>query len=338
MMLYRSFVRHFHKSTVARIPVEPRIPKIQQTEDRPYVPRRALMYVPANDDRKLAKIPKLKADCVCLDIEDGVATDSKPTARKNIRKILQNELQIDFGKSEKTVRLNSLQSGLCHADLEAVFGGLDQKNLPSSIHLPKVDDPEILEEFAYAFNSVFPHPKSPLIGLIVFIESARALVQLKEICLAAVKLKSKSRLVPEALVFGSDDFVADIGATRTGAAEELTYARQKVVTVAKAFGLQAIDLVHIDFKDLDGLRTFSEQGMRMGFTGKQVIHPGQVEVVHDAFKPSDDKIEWAKSLIKEFREHEAKGAGAFTFRGSMIDAPLVKQAQNIVDLSFKLGF
>lgn len=292
------------------------------------------MYVPANDDRKLSKISKLGADCVCLDIEDGVATDSKPRARQNIRKILDNELVIDFGRSEKTVRVNSVQSGLCHADLEVVFGGGPKAAPPSAVHLPKVDDPEILDEFAYAFNSSFP--AAPFTGLIIFIESARALVQLKEICLAAAKLRTKSRLVPEALVFGSDDFVADIGATRTKAATELTYARQKVVTVAKAFGLQAIDLVHIDYKDLDGLRTYSEEGMRMGFTGKQVIHPGQVEVVHAAFKPSEDKIEWAKQLIKEFGEHEAKGAGAFTFRGSMIDAPLVKQAQNIVHLAAKL--
>ena len=188
----------------------------------------------------------------------------------------------------------------------------------------------------FFFNSSFPHPNSPTIGLIIFIESARALVQLKEICLAAVKLRSKTRLVPEALVFGSDDFVADIGATRTKAASELIYARQKTVAVAKAFGFQAIDLVHIDFKDIEGLRTYSEEGSRMGFTGKQVIHPGQIDVVHQAFTPSEEKMEWAKSLIQEFDRHQAKGAGAFNFRGSMIDAPLVKQAQNIVDLASKL--
>jgi len=337
--------------------MEPRIPKLQggpAAAQRPYIPRRALMYVPANDERKLAKIPTLKADCVCLDIEDGVALDSKPQARRNIRKILDNRLPIDFGRSERSVRVNAVQSGgnLCHADLEEVFGGdLDlESGLPSAIHLPKVDDPEILEEFAYAFNSSFMSQSSSSpesrkmnrqmnrpIGLIIFIESARALVQLKEICLAAVKLKSRSCLVPEALVFGSDDYVADIGATRTADASELIYARQKVVTVAKAFGLQAIDLVHIDFRDAEGLEALAQEGMRMGFTGKQVIHPGQVDVVQRAFRPSDDKIRWAQDLIREFREHEAStGAGAFSFRGSMIDAPLVKQAQNIVDLANKL--
>ena len=108
------------------------------------------------------------------------------------------------------------------------------------------------------------------------------------------------------------------------------------MATAKAFGLQAIDLVHIDFKDLEGLKKYSESGARMGFTGKQVIHPGQVKVVHEAFKPSEKKIEWATSLIKEFEEHVSGGKGAFVFRGAMIDAPLVKQAENIVHLAKKI--
>lgn len=90
--------------------------------------------------------------------------------------------------------------------------------------------------------------------------------------------------------------------------------------------------MHIDYKDLEGLRLQSEEGSRMGFTGKQVIHPGQVPVVQKAFAPSEQKLEWATQLIKEFREHEKSGKGAFNFRGSMIDMPLVKQAQNIVDM------
>ena len=149
---------------------------------------------------------------------------------------------------------------------------------------------------------------------------------------------------------------------------ELIYARQRIVTVAKAFGLQAIDMVHIDFKDLEGLRAQSEYSAKMGFTGKQVIHPSQIDIVHNSYRyvgigtiivggsnffmldyhsdfqnlyyfaicrPSKEKVEWAKELIKEFHVHQSQGKGAFTFRGSMIDAPLVKQAENIVGASEK---
>ena len=93
-------------------------------------------------------------------------------------------------------------------------------------------------------------------------------------------------------LFFSDDFVADIGAVRTESCSELLYARQKIVTHAKAFGLQAIDLVHIQYKDLLGLQQQSREGAQMGFTGKQVIHPSQIPVVHEAFSPSNTQIQW----------------------------------------------
>ncbi|TRY64099.1 hypothetical protein TCAL_12594 [Tigriopus californicus] len=299
-----------------------------------YTPRRALMYVPGNDERKVAKIPKLGADCICLDCEDGVSINKKLEARTNIRRIL-DERSVDFGQSECSVRVNSVESGLCEEDLKAVLGG---NNLPMALHLPKVDEPDQLIWFAEKLNEFLLHQGKAVspIGLIIFIESARALMRLPEICEQASLLRTMCPIIPEALVFGSDDFVADIGATRTPEARELLYARQKLVTVAKAFQLQAIDLVHIDYKDLEGLKVQSAEGARMGFTGKQVIHPGQVSVVQAAFAPSQDRIEWATQLIKEFREHEANGHGAFTFRGSMIDMPLVKQAQNIVDMKDKL--
>ncbi len=294
------------------------------------------MYVPGNDERKQSKIPSLGADCICLDCEDGVAVGKKEEARKRIREILDGKL-IDFGRSECSVRVNPLDGGgLGEEDVRVLLGGA---NLPSAVHLPKVESPENLLNFAKVYRETLGARASPsslpggvVLGVIIFIESARALLRLPEICSTAQGLRETTNLVPEALVFGSDDFVADIGATRTEDATELLYARQKVVVAAKAFQMQAIDLVHIDFKDLDGLRRQSEEGARMGFTGKQVIHPGQVDIVQDAFSPSKERVEWAIQLIKEFREHERSGKGAFNFRGSMIDMPLVKQAQNIVDM------
>ena len=131
--------------------------------------------------------------------------------------------------------------------------------------------------------------------------------------------------------------MADIGAVRTESNQELLYARQKIVTHAKAFGLQAIDLVHIKYKDLEGLHKQSIEGANMGFSGKQVIHPSNIPIVHEAFSPSNQQVEWASQLIKEFREHEKTGKGAFTFRGAMIDMPLVKQANNILIMTEKIN-
>lgn len=299
------------------------------------------MYVPGSDERKLAKIPQIKADCICLDCEDGVAVNAKDTARHNIRKFLEQKSADYFGDSECSVRLNSLTSGQCTKDLEVILANPpDNYLVPGAIHLPKVDEPEHLDEFAYMFNDVtrsWLKPDSDMrMGLIIFIESARAFLNLPAICKRATQLTEKSCLVPEALVFGSDDFCADIGAMRTKTNDELVYARQHLIVCAKAYGFQAIDLVHIDYKDHVGLKEQSMLGAQMGFTGKQVIHPGQVKIVHEAFAPSHLHVEFAHKLIKQFHEHESSGEGAFNFRGHMIDMPLVRQAENILLLHEKV--
>ncbi|XP_058438737.1 citramalyl-CoA lyase, mitochondrial isoform X3 [Marmota monax] len=122
-------------------------------------------------------------------------------------------------------------------------------------------------------------------------------------------------------------------ATSSKETQDILYARQKIVVIAKAFGLQAIDLVYIDFRDADGLLRQSREAAAMGFTGKQVIHPNQIAVVQEQFTPSPEKIQWAEELIAAFKAHQQLGKGAFTFQGSMIDMPLLKQAQNIVTLA-----
>ena len=111
------------------------------------------------------------------------------------------------------------------------------------------------------------------------------------------------------------------------------FARQSIVIHCKAYGLQAIDMVHIDYKDLERLREESIEGARMGFTGKQVIHPDQIDIVNEAFSPSPEKVEWAKELVAAFEEQSNEGIGAITFRGQMIDMPLVKQAFNVLTMA-----
>jgi len=140
----------------------------------------------------------------------------------------------------------------------------------------------------------------------------------------------------DACVFGSDDYCADIGVSRTKEGSETLYARQRFVACAKAFGLQAIDSVFIDIKDTEGLKRQCDEGHAWGFTGKQTIHPSQIPIVQSSFLPSKEKIEWAKELILKFEEHQKSGRGAFNFRGSMIDMPLLLQARNIVDLVRKV--
>ncbi|XP_078402163.1 citramalyl-CoA lyase, mitochondrial isoform X1 [Cetorhinus maximus] len=293
-----------------------------------YVPRRAVLYVPGNDERKLHKITSLRVDCAVLDCEDGVALNKKEEARLTIAKVLT---QPHVGRTDLCVRINSVSSGLAELDMEVI---LESEALPPTLMLPKVETVEEIKWFADRFAKYTKGRtlKEPM-NLITFVETAVGLLNFKAGCEEAQRLGAHAGFRLDGVVFGSDDFCASIGATRTKDARELVYARQKVVVTAKAFCLQAIDLVYIDYKDEEGLYMQSREGALMGFTGKQVIHPSQVPIVQEAFSPSPKKMKWAQELIDAFEEHQKLGKGAFTFHGSMIDMPSLKQAQNIITLA-----
>ncbi|XP_048710150.2 citramalyl-CoA lyase, mitochondrial isoform X3 [Caretta caretta] len=293
-----------------------------------YVPRRAVLYVPADDERKIQKIASLNVDCAVLDCEDGVALNRKVEARLTVVKTLK---EVEFGQTEKCVRINSVSSGLAEQDLEVL---LKSSVLPSSLMLPKVKNAEEIRWFSDKF---LHHLKGRTLvepmNLIPFVETAMGLLNFEAVCEETLSIGSQVGLHLDAVVFGGEDFRASIGATSSKETHDILYARQKIIVTAKAFGLQAIDLVYIDFQDEDGLRRQSREGALMGFTGKQVIHPNQIAVVQEQFSPSPEKIKWAQELISAFEEHQRLGKGTFTFQGSMIDMPLLKQAQNIVTLA-----
>ncbi|XP_019956324.2 citramalyl-CoA lyase, mitochondrial isoform X1 [Paralichthys olivaceus] len=293
-----------------------------------YIPRRAVLYCPGNDERKLRKLASLDVDCVVLDCEDGVALSKKTEARETIPRML---VELDLGRTEKCVRVNSVSSGLAEADLHVILQG---EVLPPAIMLPKVEDTQEVQWFVDRFqHNLKGQALTEPIRLVTFVETAVGLLNFKAVCEEIRRLAPSAGLHHDGVVFGSDDFCASIGATRTKDAKELLYARQKVVVTTKAFGLQAIDLVYIDYKDVEGLRQQAREGALMGFTGKQVIHPGQIQAVQEEFSPSQERVQWAKELIAAFDQHQKEGKGAFTFRGSMIDMPSLKQAQNIITLS-----
>ena len=290
-----------------------------------YIPRRALLYVPGNDEKKLKKIKEYGADSCVMDCEDGVAQNMKNDARLTIRKALD---EVDFGNTEKTVRINSVTSGLADNDLTVI---LQAQSSPATLLLPKTDEPSHIEWFANKMSSLYKHSTRP--GLIIYVESAVGLLNADSTCRKAIQLsKNGAPFVLEGLVFGSDDYCASIGASRTKSATELLFARQYCVTVAKAHQIQAIDLVYTDYKDQKGLEEQSLEGAGMGFTGKQVIHPNQISIVHKAFTPSQQQINWATELVTSFKDHQQSGKGAFIFRGHMVDMPLLRQAENILQI------
>jgi citrate lyase beta subunit len=281
--------------------------------------RRALLYVPGDDIHKIRKATGLDADCVCLDMEDGVAQNRKTEARFTIINALR---ELNFGRSERLARINPIGSGLEQDDLKSILPAR-----PDGIVVPKVDDAEQVRWACAQIDRVLGQG-TPL-GVIVIIETARAILNLAEIAGAHPRLQG--------LIFGAEDFAGDIGAVRTPQAWEVFYARSAVVTNAAAYGLQAIDMVFVDFHDVDGLRQEASIGAQMGFAGKQIIHPNQIAPVQEAFTPSAEEIEQALQLMQTFEEHQRAGRGAFAEKGRMIDAPILKAAQRILDRARAAG-
>ena len=281
--------------------------------------RRALLYVPGSDLHKIEKAAALGADCVVLDLEDGVAEASKDAARQIVAQALR---EIDFGRSEKVVRVNGFPSGRTAADLAAVLPAH-----PQGILLPKVDEAESVRRAAAQIDLIEVANAWPTggIALLAIVESALGMVNLESICRLSAPMP---RL--QALVFGAEDFIADMGATRTPEALELLYARSRLVMYANAFGLQAIDLVTVNYKEVDVLERESRQGAQLGYSGKQVIHPLQVEPVQQAFTPSEKEIANARQILEEARRYTNEGKGAFTVAGQMVDRPVIRRAESIL--------
>jgi citrate lyase beta subunit len=279
--------------------------------------------MPGDDRRKIEKAATLGVDCVCMDMEDGVAISQKMEARAVIAAAMK---ELHFGNSERCIRINSLGSGFEKFDLAAAVA-----TNPDTVVVPKIETAQQVRTISEYIEVYERSSKMPVgsIRMLVGVETARGVLNLKEIAGADRRL--------EAIIFGAEDYAASLGATRTREATEVLYARSAVITACAANDLQAIDMVYIDFRDVEGLRAEAEQGARLGFSGKQVIHPNQVAPVQEAFTPSSEAIEYAQRVIEAFTASQREGRGAFALDGKMIDMPLLKNAQKVLDRAKAAG-
>jgi len=278
--------------------------------------------MPGDNWKMITKSITLGVDSICMDMEDGTAINKKSEARATIAKALQ---ELDFGESEKLARINSVGSGWEKDDIDAVL-----PYRPDGIVIPKVESFEQVEWASRIIETAELKYGWPLnsVRVVIGVETARGILNLKEIA-------AHPRL--DAIIFGGEDFAASIGAIRTKEATELLYARQAVVVACAANDLQAIDIVTIDYKDIEALRVESEFGARLGYSGKQIIHPAQVEPVQIAFTPNDEAIAHAKRIVETFEASQKEGKGAYSLDGKMIDMPLLKNAQKVLERARAAG-
>lgn len=278
--------------------------------------RRALLFMPGDDRRKIEKGAALGADAVILDLEDGVAFGRKQQARAVAAAALA---ALDFGRSERLVRVNPASSPLWRDDLEAALPAR-----PDGIVLPKVESAEDVQITAAALDAAERARGWPpgRLRLLAIIETARGVVNLGAIAAGSPRL--------DALIFGAEDLAGDLGAVRTPAGEEVLYARSAVVLHARAAGLQAIDTPFVDLNDLDGLAADARRARQMGYDGKLAIHPRQLEPIQAAFTPDAAEIERARRLLAAFAAHQAAGTGVFDLDGKMVDMPMVRAAETVL--------
>ncbi|KAH7235377.1 Pyruvate/Phosphoenolpyruvate kinase-like domain-containing protein [Fusarium tricinctum] len=312
--------------------------------------RRALLYVPGSSQKMLNKSNNLVVDSVIYDLEDSVTPDSKDLARRLVADHLAT-IRLGRGPKEVAVRINAVDTGLAQQDIsQVVLGG--GHNL-DTIVVPKVQSPEELRFVADAIrhvslqrrlfeppgtnsaqqtpDTIVPKP----VHIIALIESAMGLANVLEICHVGRSLGLVG------LGFAAEDFMASVGLSKLPDRREVLLARSTIANACRAYNLPSIiDMVSVDVSQNSNSTSLAEEcneGRCLGFTGKQAVHPSQVDIIQRAFGPSDDEIKWAVQVYVGDIESQKKGLGAWKLNGRMVDAPVVKTAMAILDRARMCG-
>jgi citrate lyase subunit beta / citryl-CoA lyase len=285
--------------------------------------RRSLHFVPGGNEKMIAKALTLPADGLILDLEDAVTPDKKAATRPIVRGWLE---RLDFGGRERWVRMNPIGSEYALADIAETIAGR-----PDGYVVPKPHCAEDVRRVV-ALIDRFEQERGLAFGstriLPIATETPEGLLNIREIASASPRIA--------AISWGIEDLSAAMGLPRVRDArgqylDIARYARVMCAVAAAAAGVEAIDTVYTDIDDVDGLRAECHDGVAMGFTGKISIHPKQIEPINQGFTPSRADAEEALALIAAFEEHARRGAGAFAWKGQMMDMPHLTRARKIAE-------
>ena len=278
---------------------------------------RSLLFAPGSDEGKATKALGLKADAVILDLEDAVALSEKNRARSLVSRLLK-----EVARDRAYVRINALTTPFALADLMEIMAAM-----PAGIVLPKSEskqDIQIVDWIISQLESEFGMPAGQT-DLIPLVESAAGVENSFEIANATPRVKR--------LAFGALDYTADLGTSYTKSGEEILYARSRLVVASRSAGKEMpIDTVFPDISDSEGLVIETQFVKQLGFQGKLVIHPKQIDLVHQVFNPSEAEVEKAQRIVAAFQAAMEKGLGVIQLDGKMIDAPVLKRAEQILEL------
>lgn len=290
--------------------------------------RRAAHFVPGANEKMLNKSLTLAADSLVLDLEDAVTPDNKDSARETVTDWLKN---VDFGRQERMVRMNPLDTPWGVHDLEMTMQGR-----PDSYLVPKVrtkDDLFKIDAILTRMEKQLGYAPGEVKLVVLATETPEGLLNIKD-------FGACPRV--DALSWGAEDLSAAIGARRNRDEagqflEVFRYARIMTLLAATAAGVQPLDTVFVDIRDSEGLRRDCVEGAWMGFTGKITIHPNQIDTVNTVFSPSAEEIAESQELLAAFEENEKAGKMAFSFKGQMVDVPHLTRARTILERAKQAG-
>ncbi len=278
-----------------------------------------MLYIPGNNPAMLQQGGVYGADSLLLDLEDAVALNQKDSARILVRNIIKT---INFYDAEVCVRVNHIDTPFGLEDLEEIV-----PLQPDAIRFPKTESVEELEKLIQIIESIedkhnLPHNQMTIHAMI---ETALGVQNVFEIA------KFSSRV--DALTIGGQDLTADMNIKSTKEGSGIDLARKMIVMAAKANKIDAIDTVFVDINDEEGLRKETEYAKQIGFTGKAVINPRQIDIIHEVFMPTDDEVRKAYRIAKEFKKNKEAGIGVFAINGKMVDAPVLARAMHTLELA-----
>ncbi len=271
-----------------------------------FTPLRSVLYMPSSNERALEKAKTITCDALILDLEDAVAPDAKPTAREAAAAAVASG---DYGRRTVTIRVNGIGTEWHTADLVAAAAAG-----PAAIVVPKVETADQVRDLATALESAGAPEHTRLWAMV---ETPEAIFNAREIAAASPRL--------QALVLGTNDLVKELYAEHVPGRAPIVPSLHTVLLAGRAAGIAVIDGVYNDVKDADGFLAECEQGRQMGFDGKTLIHPGQVDGANSAFAPSEQAVADAEGLIAAFEA--GKGAGVVTYNGKMVENLHVESAR-----------
>ncbi|GAB4245262.1 MAG: aldolase/citrate lyase family protein [Thermoleophilia bacterium] len=271
---------------------------------------RSWLFVPGHSEKMVGKAAGLAAEALIFDLQDAVPPGEKEAARGLVGRWLAGA-----DRDEVYVRINPLDSGLGEADLEAVVRSeLTGVVLPLAARLDQV---QALAETLARLERV-RGLATGAVAVVLQIESPAGVLN-------APELACSPRV--SALAFGGEDYALELGVERTPEGKELTFAQGMLANAAAAAGVAAVDTVYRDFRDDEGLARECAEVRSLGFTGKLAIHPAQIAVIHEAFRPAEAELSLARRVVEAFEE---AGGGVVTVDGQMVDAPVVERARRIL--------